>query len=131
MANKTKGIVKIDAEWSMRYTTNSMVEMEDELELPTPELMYMLEEGRLGFKTIRTMIWAGLIHQFDNEDGTYDLSLRSAGEVMDKFGFDVVVDKMTQALELQFPEESGEESGEEKPKANREQRREGAEAKNS
>jgi len=127
MANKTKGIVKLNSQWTLRYPTNSMVELEDETGMPAPELLMELEAGRLGFKTIRTMVWAGLIHAHENEDGTYNVSLKQAGEVLDEFGFEETMDKVREALELQFPDDEEEE---EKPTANREQRRQGANQKN-
>lgn len=126
MANKVKGIVKLDSKWSLRYTTNALVEMEDALGLSAPELFYMLEQGRLGFKEIRTIVWAGLIHQFDDGEGNYDLTLYEAGEVIDKFGFDETIEKVTEALAIQFPDDVEGEV----PKANREQRRQGIKEKN-
>ncbi|MGG3737250.1 GTA-gp10 family protein [Aeribacillus pallidus] len=122
MANKAKGIVKLNADYSLRYTTNALVELEETLGLTVPEILVRFERGGIGFKAIRTIVWAGLIHQFDNGDGTYDFTLTEAGDLIDELGFEAVMEKVTQALESAFPESEN--------KPNRATRRQGVTAKN-
>lgn len=119
MGNKARGIVKINDDYSLRYTTNALVEMEEEMDMPIQQIIKLFETGRLGFKAIRVIVWAGLIHQFDNGDGTYDLTLREAGDLIDEIGLDAMIEKVGDALAAQFPNET------ERPSPNREQRRQG------
>lgn len=119
MGNKSKGIVKVNGDYALRYTTNALVEMEEELGMSIQQIISMFDNGRLGFKAIRVLVWAGLIHQFDNGDGTYDFSLREAGDLIDEIGFEEMIDKVGDALAAQFPDDT------EKPAPNREQRRQG------
>lgn len=119
MGNKSKGIVKVNGDYALRYTTNALVEMEEELGMSIQQIISMFDNGRLGFKAIRVLVWAGLIHQFDNGDGTYDFTLREAGDLIDEIGLEEMIDKVGDALAAQFPNET------ERPSPNREQRRQG------
>jgi hypothetical protein len=116
MGNKAKGIVTIDDKYAFRFTTNAMVELEDKLDMSIQQIVHLFETGRLGFKGLRSLVWAGLIHQFDNEDGTYDITEREAGDLIDEYGFDAIVEKLEMAIDYAFGDDD-------KPKANREMRR--------
>jgi hypothetical protein len=118
---KLKGIVKLDTNHNVKYTTNSIVELEDTLGVSVTKMFGMLESGELGFKALRVFVWAGLIHQFENDDGTYDITLKEAGDIMDKHGIDKTIEKAKDALNATFPDVEPE-----RPQANREQRRQGA-----
>ncbi|RKH76975.1 hypothetical protein D7X99_33065 [Corallococcus sp. AB032C] len=119
MANKAKGIVKLNGDYSLRYTTNALVELEDAIGLTLPEILVRFERGGLGFKAIRTIVWAGLLHQFDNGDGTYDITQKEVGDLIDELGFEAVIEKAATALESAFPQSEN--------KPNRETRRQGIE----
>lgn len=61
MANAQKAIVpiKLDKERNLRFTLNALAEIEDKLGIPLSKM----GEVDLGIKAVRTMLWAGLIHE--------------------------------------------------------------------
>jgi hypothetical protein len=93
MANKQRGYVAIelDKPRSLRFTTNALAELEDALGRPLSEI-----GGMAGIKTIRTMVWAGLLHE---EPG---LTHEQASELIDYSDLTTVSNKAKEALELAF-----------------------------
>ncbi|HEY8342927.1 MAG TPA: hypothetical protein VIK75_08050 [Calditerricola sp.] len=92
-ANKHRGEVELkagDKTYVLRYTTNSLVRLEDELGKPAMELGESFHEAR-------ALFWAGLLHAHP------DLTMEQAGEIMDEVGFTEAVLKATEALKLAFP----------------------------
>lgn len=61
MANKQRGMVdiKLDKKRKLQYNLNALAEIEDVLGVKIHE-MHTLS---LGMKNIRTILWAGLIHE--------------------------------------------------------------------
>lgn len=61
MANKQKKMVAIelDKARNLYYNLNAIAEIEDKLGIPLSKM----GEVDLGVKSIRTMLWAGLIHE--------------------------------------------------------------------
>lgn len=118
MAHKAKGMVKLNSKYNFRYSTNAVAEMEERLGIGIPKFFDGLKDGSLGFNAIRVFVWAGLIHQFENEDGTYDITLKDVGEIIDEEGLKECMNKAKQAFNIAFPTED-------EPQANREQRRQG------
>lgn len=90
MANKQKNEVTImlDKKRTIRFTLNALAEIEDALNVPLSKL----SEVELGVKTVRTMLWAGLLH----EDET--LTERQVGNWVDFSNLEEVQTKVTEAF---------------------------------
>ncbi|MCS0827383.1 gene transfer agent family protein [Cytobacillus firmus] len=90
MANKEKGIVSItlDKERTLRFTLNSLAEIEDKLGVPLSKMA----ELELGIKTVRTMLWAGLIHEDE------DLTEKEVGNMVDFTNLNEVQTKVSEAF---------------------------------
>jgi hypothetical protein len=64
--NSKRGLAKVtigDGTKYLRFTTNALVELEDELGISVTALLSGGEEAvqaRMGFKTMRALLWAGL-----------------------------------------------------------------------
>ncbi len=62
MANKERGYVEIELggrNMTLRYTLNSLAEIEDKMGVALSEM----SKVTMGMKTVRTLLWAGLIHE--------------------------------------------------------------------
>lgn len=94
MANKQRGYVNInlDRPRKLRFDTNALAELEDALGQPVTAF----DQGNVGIKTLRAMIWAGLLHELP------DLTVREAGKLMDDGDLQEISSKLTEALELAF-----------------------------
>ena len=92
MANKQKNEVSItlDKKRTIRFTLNALAEIEDALGVPLSKL----SEVELGVKTVRTMLWAGLLH----EDET--LTERQVGNWVDFENLEEVQTKVTEAFSM-------------------------------
>lgn len=90
MANKQRGYVKItlDKERNLRYTLNSLAELEDVLGVPLSEL----ENVHMGMKQVRAFLWAGLIHE------DKDLTLEKVGDMVDMDNMNEINEKITEAF---------------------------------
>lgn len=90
MANKQKRIVpvKLDKARNLRFTLNSLAEIEDRLGVPLSKM----SEVELGIKSVRTMLWAGLIHE-DPE-----LTEMEVGNMVDFDNIEYVQTKVTEAF---------------------------------
>ena len=90
MANKQKRIVavELDKARNLRFTLNSLAEIEDRLGVPLSKM----SEVELGIKSVRTMLWAGLIH----EDP--DLTETEVGNMVDFDNIEYVQTKVTEAF---------------------------------
>jgi hypothetical protein len=90
MANKQKGIVEIelDKKRHIRYTLNALAEIEDKLGVPLSKI----QEVELGIKSVRTLLWAGLIH----EDET--LTEKQVGDMVDFSNLEYVQKKVSEAF---------------------------------
>lgn len=128
MSNIAKGVVRLNNKYSFKFTNNTMCELEDAIDMDMSEIAEKFNAEQMSWRAVRAIVWAGLLHQFEDEYGNFDFTLKDAGRVMDEFGFDVVLEKAMDAFDAFMPEDD--EDGEEKPslnrpKANREQRRKG------
>ncbi|PGD08260.1 hypothetical protein COM34_14255 [Bacillus wiedmannii] len=85
MANKQRGMVdiKLDKKRKLFYDLNALAEIEDALGVKIHE-MHTLS---LGMKNIRTILWAGLIHEdaelLEEQVGSM-VSVSNIGEVQTK-----------------------------------------------
>lgn len=90
MANAQKGKISItlDKERTLRFTLNALAEIEDKLGVPLSKLA----EVELGVKTVRTMLWAGLIHEDE------ELTEKQVGNMVDFGNLEEVQTKVTEAF---------------------------------
>jgi len=93
----------------LRYTFNALMTLEDELEVPLSDIGKVLT-GSVSVKTLRTVLWAGLIHE-DKE-----LTQEQVGEWADFSVFSQVVDGFTKAFDDAFPDDEGGSKNEKSPK---------------
>lgn len=94
MANKQRGYVTVslDKLRNLKFTTNALAELEDTLGQPVTQL----NAETVGIKTLRAMLWAGLLHE------SPDLSITEAGALMDDGDLSEVSTRLSEALELAF-----------------------------
>lgn len=92
MANKQKKVVavELDKVRELRFTLNSLAEIEDRLGVPLSKM----SEVELGIKSIRTMLWAGLIH----EDA--ELTETEVGNMVDFTNLEYAQEKVAEAFSL-------------------------------
>ena len=90
MANKQKGIVSIelDKKRTLRYTLNALAEIEDVLGVPLSQM----SELEMGVKTVRTMLWAGLLHEDEN------LTEKAVGNMVDFGNLEYIQTKVSEAF---------------------------------
>jgi hypothetical protein len=90
MANKQKAMVSItlDKKRNIRFTLNALAEIEDSLGIPLSKL----QEVELGIKTVRTMLWAGLIHEDE------ELTEKQVGNMVDFTNLEEVQKKVSEAF---------------------------------
>jgi hypothetical protein len=105
--NKEKGEVVIKysgEEYKLKYTTNSLCELEDEVNLTVPEIMaYFSGEAKLGFKMLRAVLWAGLLEHH----ATDSVTVQMAGKMLDEITHPIVYLAVQDALIASFPEPDG------------------------
>lgn len=82
-----------DAEYILKYSTNAICELEDLLNKGLNEIVSDL--ARLS--TVRAMLWAGLRAKQP------DVTIKSAGEIIDKCGMVAATDVIGKALNVAFP----------------------------
>lgn len=61
-ANKERGEAKVvlgGVEHTLRYDLNALVELEEKMGIPLSEM----GETKISIKNVRSMLWAGLIHE--------------------------------------------------------------------
>lgn len=94
MANKQRGYVTVtlDKPRKLKFSTNALAELEDALGQPVTKL----NAETVGIKTLRAMLWAGLLH----EDP--DFTISQAGFLMDFGDLEEIASKLSEALELAF-----------------------------
>jgi hypothetical protein len=92
MANKQRGFVKIELDKvrNLRYTMNSLAEIEDALGVPLSEMGNI----KMTIKNVRVILWAGLIHE-DKE-----LTIEEVGDFVDLTNFEEVQTKVAEAFSM-------------------------------
>jgi hypothetical protein len=105
--NKEKGevVIKYSGEdYKLKYTTNSLCELEDETGMTVPEIMaYFSGEAKLGLKMLRAVLWAGLLEHH----ATDSVTVQMAGKMIDELTSNVVLESVQSALIASFPEPDG------------------------
>ncbi|SHE66174.1 hypothetical protein SAMN05444392_102272 [Seinonella peptonophila] len=92
MANKQAGYVsiKLDKQRKFKYTFNALVELEDILGKGFGQM-----EGNFKMKDLRSIVWAGLIHE------SPDLTVEEAGDLIDQAeSIEAVAKAATEAIEM-------------------------------
>ncbi|WP_092474337.1 GTA-gp10 family protein [Desulfotruncus arcticus] len=91
MANTQRHMIELelgDMTYTMRYTLNSLAEIEDRLGVPLAELGNI----QMSMKAVRVMLWAGLIHE--------GLTEEEVGELVDFGNFEYVQAKLAEAFQM-------------------------------
>jgi hypothetical protein len=112
MANKQRGEVGFELDgvnYTLRFSTNAMCELEDATGVPVLQLANSLQDERsVSIKTLRAMFAAGL-------SDTSDISIKEAGDIIDGLGIPRAGELIGQAFMAAFPEADSDAVG--KPKA--------------
>jgi len=107
---KARGEVKL-GEYTLRFPTNALVELEESLNQPLGLLITKMSRGRVSIKELRAFVWAGLMHEMP------DIVLEKAGEIIDEVSIPSASEAVVEAINLAFPtkkkgnKEEGEKSG--------------------
>jgi len=92
--------------YTLTYDMNALCAAEEQVG-PLPALM--VDPVRAGsVKTIRSLIWAGLIRK-------HDVDIAEAGDIIDEVGLEVAAKAVQDALQKAYPQNTGDGGG--KPKA--------------
>ena len=94
---KANGKVKLNDDYTLRYSTNAMVEFEDETGEEFLAIATKMQRGNVSFKMLRALVWAGLLHDDD------EITTKQAGNIIDEVGFEEAIEKAVQAIEYMFP----------------------------
>lgn len=104
MANRQVGEVKLvagDATYTMRFGSYAIAQMEDELDMPMLAFAQELEDpNKRRMKTLGVALWASL----QEHHGDAFPQTKDAFRLMDAAGFELVGEKLVEALNLAFPE---------------------------
>lgn len=100
--NKETGKATLDIDgklYTLQFTTNAMVEVEDLLDMPLPALAALMEDPlRVRVGHVRALFWGGLIEHHP------DLTVQDAGALMQLAGgMDGLMPKMEAAFAAAFP----------------------------
>lgn len=101
MSNAKRGIVNLKdmdgVTHILKYDMNALVEVQEKLEIETlDELFQKLDGGKLDFKTIRVLMWAGFLHSHTDDDGNPTITIKQVGHM------DFALKEMTQAIQKAF-----------------------------
>jgi hypothetical protein len=89
----------------LRYDFNALIALEEALGVPISQWKDIINE-QMGVRTLRTLVWAGLLHEDEN------LSERDVGAVLDITKIDDLSEKVLEAVELAFsPNQKKKEQG--------------------
>lgn len=96
--NSKRGSVPFEADggkYALRYSTNAIVEFQDETKLTLADGLATLRGGSIDFKMLRALLWAGLRDM--------DKSLAEAGDILDALGVQRTYECVQEAVSLAFP----------------------------
>lgn len=90
-------MVNLDRPHKLRYTTNALVSMEEILSKPIGQIVTEFSAGLFGFKDIRAILWAGMLHEDPK------LTPEQVGDMIDEAeSFAYVVQQVGEALRSAF-----------------------------
>jgi hypothetical protein len=97
MSNKIRGLVDInlDKPRHLRYDLNALAEIEDKLGISIDQLAGGF---CFGMKAIRTVLWAGLIHEDE------ELTEKEVGAMIDMENIEDVTSSIMDSLGMAFPD---------------------------
>jgi hypothetical protein len=98
--NKHKGETPLtvgNKEYILKFTTNSLCELEDALKMSIPEMMEKMAAG-MGFRDLRKILWAACLEHHS------EVTFHEAGKMIDQVGFKQCLDSVTKALNAGFPD---------------------------
>ena len=105
MANPARGEVAFkvaDAEYTLRFSTNAICELEDRLDKGLNVIVANMER----LSTVRALLWAGLRAKHP------EVTMAQAGEVIDACGMAAATEIIGKALTAAFPQaEAGDPNG--------------------
>lgn len=89
--------INLDRPRRLRYTMNALVNMEEALGKPIGQIISEFNAGVFGFKDIRAIIWAGLLHE------NPDLTQEQVGNIIDEAeALDYIIRQAGEALRSAF-----------------------------
>lgn len=100
MANPAQGEVAFkaaDADYTLKFSTNAICELEDHLNKGLNEIVAGIER----LSSVRALLWAGLRAKHP------DVTIKGAGEIIDKIGMAAAIEHVSVALKTAFPAPSG------------------------
>lgn len=102
MANKKRGFVSVnlDKPRKLKYSFNAFCELED----AGMDLMH-LQDGKVKFKDIRLLLWAGLLHELP------DITPEEAGELIDQGNLQEISEAVAEAIQLALGNKGEQEPG--------------------
>lgn len=96
MANPARSEVALkvgDNDYTLKFSTNSICELEDRLDKGLNEIVRNMER----VATVRALLWAGLRHHHP------EVTIAGAGEMIDSAGVGPITDAIGRALTAAFP----------------------------
>lgn len=89
----------------LRYDFNALVALEEALGVPISRWQDIINE-QMGVRTIRTLVWAGLIHEDSN------ITPKDVGAMLDVSKFNDTISKVLEAFTLAFSSDQRQEKKE-------------------
>ena len=102
-------VVLLDKPRTLRYDLNAYAELEEKYGT-VEAAMKALQEGSI--RSIRTLLWAGLIHECMDENENYTLTVKQVGAMIKIDDLDRITEAITSAMTDTLPEEDEGESKE-------------------
>lgn len=97
-------VINLDRPRRLRYSMNALVNVEEVLGKPVGQIVSEFNEGLFGFKDIRAILWAGLLHE---DPG---LTPEQVGDMIDEAeSFAYVAQRVGEALQSAFSSVEAEE----------------------
>ena len=92
--------------WHLRYDMNAIAEVEGALRMTIREIGLRLMRGKIGAREIRALVWAGILHEFEDA-GIRQVGdwLTEAGVPVNKQATDDLMEKVLESLSSAFPED--------------------------
>jgi len=88
-------VINLDKPRTIKFTTNSLANLEELLNSSMFVFLQKFESGNMGIKEIRLMLWAGLQHE-------EKLSIEDIGNIMDEGDFTEICKKIGEGITNAF-----------------------------
>lgn len=93
--------IKLDKDRTLFFDLNSFAELEEAYG-SVEEAMKVMESGSI--KAVRTLLWAGLIHEEMDEEGNYKITPKQVGSWITLDRMTYISDKLGQAIRSAVPQ---------------------------